>query len=195
MPHDLTLKAMNALHRVWIAFARGRGGWDAARMPVVELTTTGRRTGRTHRVLLTSPIQVGDAYVVVASRGGDDRPPAWLLNLRAEPRVQVRLHGGPPQPAVARVATAAERADLWPRTVAAYPGYAHYQARTTREIALVLLEAPDGGSSGADGGSGGADDGSSGADGGSGGTDGRSGGADGGSGGAAGGTGGGDAPG
>ncbi|MHB1065506.1 MAG: nitroreductase/quinone reductase family protein [Georgenia sp.] len=142
MPRDLTLKAMNAVHRAWIALARGHGGWDAARMPVLELTTTGRRTGRAHRVLLTSPVQVGGAFVVVASRGGDDRPPAWLLNLRAQPQVVVRLRGGPPRAAHARVATPAERRDLWPRVTSAHPGYARYQARTTRQIALVLIEVP-----------------------------------------------------
>jgi deazaflavin-dependent oxidoreductase (nitroreductase family) len=140
LPRDLTLKAMNAAHRAWIALTRGHGGWDVGRMPVLELTTTGRRTGRPHSVLLTSPVQVGETFVVVASRGGDDSPPAWLLNLRAEPRVRVRLHGGPPRQARARVAIPDERQALWPRVTSAYRGYARYQARTNREIALVLIE-------------------------------------------------------
>ncbi|GAA4288325.1 nitroreductase/quinone reductase family protein [Georgenia daeguensis] len=140
MPRDLTLKAMNAVHRAWIAVTGGRSGWDAARMPVLELTTTGRRSGRPHSVLLTSPARVGEAFVVVASRGGDDRPPAWLLNLQARPEVQVRLQGGPARAAAARVATPAERGALWPQVTSAYPGYARYQARTSREIALVLIE-------------------------------------------------------
>lgn len=145
MPRDLTLKAMNAVHRAWIAVTRGRSGWDAARMPVLELTTTGRRSGRPHRVLLTSPVQAGDAFVVVASRGGDDHPPAWLLNLRATPEVRVRLHGDPVREARARVATPDERRALWPDVTAAYPGYARYQSRTSREIALVLIELTAGG--------------------------------------------------
>lgn len=142
MPRDLTLKALNAAHRAWMALSRGRGGWRVGRMPVLELTTTGRRTGRPHRVLLTSPVQLGETYLVVASRGGDDRPPAWLLNLRADPRVQMRLGGGPARAARARVATPEERRQLWPRVTAAYRGYARYQARTAREIPLVLIE-PD----------------------------------------------------
>ncbi|MFC7405646.1 nitroreductase/quinone reductase family protein [Georgenia alba] len=144
MPRDLTLKAMNAVHRAWMSVARGRGGWRVLRMPVLELTTTGRRSGRPHRVLLTSPVQVDGTFVVVASRGGDDRPPAWLLNLEAEPRVEVRLDGGPVRAAHARVATPAERRAMWPRVTSAYRGYAHYQARTSREIALVLIEIPPG---------------------------------------------------
>jgi deazaflavin-dependent oxidoreductase (nitroreductase family) len=143
VPRDLTLKAMNAVHRVWIALTGGRGGWRVGRMPVLELTTTGRRTGNAHRVLLTSPVQLGGTFVVVASRGGDDRPPAWLLNLRADPQVQVRLGDGPARPARARVATPDERRELWPRVTSAYRGYARYQSRTTREIALVLIEPSD----------------------------------------------------
>lgn len=109
-------------------------------MAVVELTTAGRRTGRLHSVMLTSPIELGGNPVVVASAGGEDRPPAWLLNLTADPDVGIRYRGGPPERRRARVATPQERADLWPRVVAAYPHYGDYQARTTREIALVVLE-------------------------------------------------------
>jgi deazaflavin-dependent oxidoreductase (nitroreductase family) len=77
---------------------------------------------------------------VVASRGGDDRPPAWLGNLIARPDVQVAVGGGPRQPMQARVATPAERAELWPKVVADHTLYDGYQNKTTREIALVLLE-------------------------------------------------------
>lgn len=140
MPRDLTLKAMNAAHRVWMALAPGRGGWRVGTMPVLELTTTGRRTGNPRRVLLTSPVQLGGTFVVVASRGGDDRPPAWLLNLQADPRVQVRLGDGPPRPARARVATPEERRELWPQVTSEYRGYARYQSRTAREIPLVFIE-------------------------------------------------------
>ena len=79
------------------------------------------------------------AFVVVASRGGDDQHPAWFLNLQADPTVKVAMKGA----AVtmhARVATAAERADLWPKVVAAGKNYAGYQRKTQREIPLVLLE-------------------------------------------------------
>lgn len=140
MPGDLLLRGMNAVHRAGIALTRGRRGWHVARMPVLELTTTGRRTGREHRVMLTSPLQLGETYVVVASRGGDDRPPAWLLNLATRPEVRVRIQGGPERAARARVATPSEREALWPRVTSAHPRYAGYQARTTREIPLVLVD-------------------------------------------------------
>lgn len=109
-------------------------------MPVLELTTTGRRSGQPHSVMLTSPLQEGPVFVVVASGGGDLRPPAWFLNLRDNPDVQVRAQGGPSRQMRARVATAAERQRLWPLVISEHQNYAHYQSMTTREIALALLE-------------------------------------------------------
>lgn len=140
MPSDVSLKAMNLVHRTALLLSGGRLGHTAMNMPVLALTTIGRRSGRPHTVLLTSPIQEGDALVVVASRGGDDKPPAWLLNLQANPDVKVAVQGGPAQPRQARVATAAERARLWPLVTADHSNYAGYQKRTSREIPLVFLE-------------------------------------------------------
>lgn len=140
MPSDLVLKTMNTLHRGMLRLTGGRVGWDAASMPVVELTTIGRRSGRRHTVMLTSPLQEGDTWVLVASRGGDDRHPAWFLNLRDTPEVEAVVRGGERRPMRARVAGAEERAELWPRVTAAQPRYAGYQRRTRREIPLVVLE-------------------------------------------------------
>jgi deazaflavin-dependent oxidoreductase (nitroreductase family) len=139
MPSDLVLKSMNAIHRTLLWVTRGRVGREVAGMPVLELVTTGRRSGRSRAVMLTSPVQDGDAYVVVASRGGDDHHPAWFLNLRDEPRVTVTVQGGSATPMTAHVATPAERARLWPQVVTRYRGYAAYQRRTGREIPLVVL--------------------------------------------------------
>lgn len=109
-------------------------------MPVLELTTTGRKSGQPHSVMLTSPLQEGAVFVVVASGGGDVRPPAWFLNLRDDPDVQVRLQGEPRHQRRGRVATTLERERLWPLVIADHNNYAGYQDKTTREIALVLLE-------------------------------------------------------
>ncbi len=114
-------------------------------MPVLELTTTGRRTGQHHAVMLTSPVRDGEALVVVASRGGDDRSPAWFLNLVANPDVTVRLQDSPPVAMRAVVADAEQRARLWPEVIKDHRNYAGYQRRTDREIPLVLLRpVPDG---------------------------------------------------
>ncbi len=140
MPTDLAFKAMNAAHRVMLALSRGRYGWTTMNMPVLELTTTGRTSGQPRSVMLTSPLQEGATLVVVASRGGDDKPPAWLRNIQADPEVSVVLQGAAARRMLARVATAEERARLWPLVVADHTNYADYQSRTSREIAIVLLE-------------------------------------------------------
>ena len=138
---DLVMKSMNVIHRGILAASGGRLGWDLMNMPALELTTTGRKSGEPRSVMLTSPIQRDDGtLVVVASKGGDAKHPAWLLNLQADPDVQVAWKGGPRRPMRARVATAEERADMWPEVVRRYSGYGQYQGRTDREIPLVLLE-------------------------------------------------------
>ncbi len=108
-------------------------------MPVVELTTTGRKSGQPRTSMLTSPLRSGDSIIVVASRGGDDHHPAWFLNLRAHPYVTARISGGTIEAMSARVATPSERAELWPRITAKYRNYAEYQTKTAREIPLVFL--------------------------------------------------------
>ena len=140
MPSDLMLKTSNAIHRGLLKVSGGRLGWDLGHMPVVELTTTGRKSGQPRTVMLTSPIQEGNTVVVVASRGGDDQHPAWFLNLRDKPEVEVAMKGKPKQPMKARVATPEERARLWPQVTSQYKGYAGYQTKTTREIPLVMIE-------------------------------------------------------
>jgi deazaflavin-dependent oxidoreductase (nitroreductase family) len=139
MPSDFALKTMNALHRGILKLSGGRVGWKGGGMPVLELTTTGRKSGQPRAVMLTSPVQQGDTIVVVASRGGDDTHPAWFLNLRDNPNVEVAMKGGK-RPYHARIASADERAELWPKVTAEYKNYANYQTKTEREIPLVLLE-------------------------------------------------------
>ena len=80
---------MNGIHRVVLKVSGGRVGWKAGSMPVLELTTIGRKSGQPRSVMLTSPVQEGDTVVIVASRGGDDTHPAWFLNLQANPEVEV----------------------------------------------------------------------------------------------------------
>src|ERR1700730_6203410 len=120
IPSDRQLKTINTFHRGLLKISGGRLGWRAGRMPVLELTTTGRQSGQPRTVILTSPVQDGDAIVIVASRGGDDHHPAWFLNLRDDPDVKVAFAGQPKQTMRARVATPEERAALWPRVTATY---------------------------------------------------------------------------
>ena len=98
MPSDFALKAMNAVHRVVRTVTFGKVGNNLLGMPVLELSTKGRKSGQPRAVMLTAPVVEGDTVVIVASRGGDDTHPAWFLNLRDDPDVQVALEGGPAKP-------------------------------------------------------------------------------------------------
>ena len=140
MPPDIAMKAMNSVHRLIMGVSGGRLGWDAMGMPVLELTTIGRRSGAARSVMLTSPLSEGGNMVIVASRGGDDKHPAWFLNLRDNPKVEVAVGGGARRPMTARIATAEERARMWPQIAGTYKNYAGYQQKTDREIPLVVLD-------------------------------------------------------
>lgn len=140
MRGDLKFRILNRAHRFVLRASRGRLGWRLLGMEVVALTTTGRRSGEPRTVMLTSPVQPGDAVVVVASRGGDEKHPAWFLNLRDDPRVQVSRRGRPPVPMTARIADPEEHERVWPQVVARYRPYQSYQRHAGREIPLVFLE-------------------------------------------------------
>ena len=119
----------------------GAEGHDWQGTITLILTTTGRTSGlRRSTPLIYQPY--GDAYLVVASKGGADTPPAWYLNLRADPRVQVQIRGDRFS-ARARTATAEEKPDMWRVMAATWPQYDEYQAKTSRDIPVVVLERDD----------------------------------------------------
>lgn len=102
------------------------------------LTTVGRRSGKERTTPLIYQPE-GDAYVVVASKGGADEPPDWYLNLEANPEVKVQVKGDK-FTARARTATPEEKPALWRKMTAAWPAYDEYQEKTTRDIPVVVLE-------------------------------------------------------
>jgi deazaflavin-dependent oxidoreductase (nitroreductase family) len=110
--------------------------WQGA--TVLILTTTGRRSGQPRSTPLIYG-RDGDAYLVVASKGGAPEHPAWYLNLKTDPEVQVQVKGDR-FPARARRATAEEKPRLWQTMVQCWPAYAEYQRRTARDIPVVVLE-------------------------------------------------------
>jgi deazaflavin-dependent oxidoreductase (nitroreductase family) len=131
-------KFLGALHRLLYRASGGRIGgrlWD---LPVVLLTTTGRKSGKQRTVPLCS-LRDGDDVVVIASYGGLDQPPAWWLNLEANPNAEL-LSGRTRRTVTARNAAADERARLWAAVTARAPGYLEYERRTTREIPVVILQ-------------------------------------------------------
>jgi deazaflavin-dependent oxidoreductase (nitroreductase family) len=137
---SLRRSKIHALSRTHLLVHRLSGGRVLGRvagMPVLLLTTTGRRSGRARTTPLTY-FHDGPDLVVVASNGGADRSPGWSLNLRSNPLAVVRL-GTARLTVRARTASPDERARLWPAITAGYPGYARYQERTARRIPLVIL--------------------------------------------------------
>jgi deazaflavin-dependent oxidoreductase (nitroreductase family) len=138
-PKDVGARLVTGFHEAVFRVSNGRVGNKGFGMPVVMLTTTGRKSGKRRTTMLTSPTQDGEGIVLVASYGGDDRHPAWFLNLRDNPEVEVTMRGQT-RPMRARVASSEEKAELWPRVVAAYRGYGQYQKRTERDIPLVIVE-------------------------------------------------------
>ena len=133
------LRALNGAHKAVVRVTGGRIGWSVGTMPVVELHTRGRVTGKRRSTMLTAPVHGDGRFVLVASRGGDDRDPDWYSNLVAHPEVEVTVRGRT-VPMRARTATIAEKAELWPQIVTAYRGYEDYQRRTTRDIPVILCE-------------------------------------------------------
>jgi deazaflavin-dependent oxidoreductase (nitroreductase family) len=107
-------------------------------VPVLLLTTTGRKTGKKR----TKPLLYlmdNDQVVIVASHGGAPTDPGWWRNLQSNPRAEVQIKGTLLQ-VEAREAIGEERERLWPKVVALYPDYENYQKRTTRMIPVVILQ-------------------------------------------------------
>lgn len=139
MASDRLFKTLNALHRGLLKISGGRAGWSAGKMPVVELTTTGRKSGEPRTVMVTSPWQDGDTIALVASAWGNDAHPAWLLNLRDDPSVTVRMTDGE-RAMTARIVEGDERVRLWEQIIERFGRYAEYQSKTDRQLPVVLLE-------------------------------------------------------
>jgi len=113
------------------------GGKFPGGAPVLLLTTTGRKSGE-KRVAPLLYLQDGNDLIVVASKGGMSHHPFWYKNLEANPAVEVEV-GNQKRPYRARRANAEEKARLWPRLVKMYGSYDDYQARTTRDIPVIVL--------------------------------------------------------
>jgi deazaflavin-dependent oxidoreductase (nitroreductase family) len=110
-------------------------------LPVVIITNRGARSGKVRKTPVMR-VEHDGRYAAVASQGGAPTHPSWYYNFRASPRVQ--LQDGPDTwDMVAREVTGSERDEWWERAVAAYPPYAEYQQRTSRQIPVFVLERAD----------------------------------------------------
>ena len=132
------LRAMGKLNVPVYRLTRGRLMGKVGRAPVLLLTTTGRRSGQSR----TAPVVYladGERVVVIGSNAGNPTPPAWALNLKANPDAEVEI-GGERRRVRARVTEGDERTDLWRRMNEQYSGFDEYRVRTHRDIAVFALE-------------------------------------------------------
>ena len=106
-------------------------------LPILLLTTTGRKSGKGRTAPLLY-VQDGDAYVVIASYGGQPNDPAWYLNLMAKPEATVQI-GSTMTPVRADVVDGDDRARLWQAAARGYPSYDKYKSKTDRTIPVVAL--------------------------------------------------------
>jgi len=106
--------------------------------PILLLTTVGRKSGETRTAPLLY-LEDGARVIIVGSQGGMAKDPQWVKNLDANPEVGIEI-GATRRPMRARRGSAEEKAHYWPALCKMYPDYADYQARTTREIPIVILE-------------------------------------------------------
>lgn len=139
MPNIRWLLALvTAVHRFLYRVSNGRIGARAGGVDVLLLETVGRRSGKPRSIPLLY-VRDDPNWIVVASNAGDDRAPAWWLNLKSRPEAGIQV-GSERHPVRARRATAEEEARLWPRLVQAYQAYEQYRKRTARPIPIVVLE-------------------------------------------------------
>ena len=129
---------MSGLHSVLYRASRGRIAGHVGKLDVLLLTTTGRKTGKPRTVPLLYA-HAGGGFVVIASKGGAAKDPAWCVNLRANPVGQVDL-GGKRVPVKAREAEGEERDRLWRQMADGYQGYDGYEEKTSRRIPVFVLE-------------------------------------------------------
>lgn len=136
--NDATVKILSTLHTVAYVLTGGRVGSRLVNNDMCLVTTTGARSGRPHTVPLLY-LEDGERLVLIASYGGRTHHPDWYQNLIAHPDATVQIRNER-RPVSARTADATERAEWWPRIVAAYPDYNVYQSRTDREIPVMFLD-------------------------------------------------------
>ena len=140
---DRTWPVLNRLMGVHTLAYRATGGLIGQRIPGVKapmllLHHVGAKSG-TRRTSPLLYIPDGDDLAIIASKGGFPKSPAWFHNLRAHPETTVQV-GRERRAVRAREATPSERERIWKRAVELWPQYAAYQARTERQIPVVVLE-------------------------------------------------------
>ena len=131
---DLYLKDGNAGHLWDSTFAGGPGP-----LPTLLLTTTGAKSGEKESIMPLLYGKVAGGYAIIASKGGDPKHPGWFHNLQKNPVCKLQV-ATDVFTARMRIAAGAERQAIWDQMAAMYPPFTAYQAKTSREIPVVVLE-------------------------------------------------------
>ena len=143
VPAPQNIKRIGKIHERLYRWTFGLVGGRVDGLDILLLTTTGKRSGRPRCVPLPY-FRDGSRYLLVASFGGNANNPHWYANLLTNPSVELQ-RGGTRWNTQARVAQGAERERLWGHITYEHPRYLRYQARTTREIPVIVLDGPESG--------------------------------------------------
>ena len=135
---NLGFRILGGMHTRVYRLTGGKVGGRIGKLPVLLLTTIGRKSGRPRTQPLAYTV-AGDGYAVIASKGGAHQHPLWYLNLRANPLAEVTV-GRETRKVSARDAEGEERERLWRALADLYPGYDRYAQKTSRRIPVVVLE-------------------------------------------------------
>jgi deazaflavin-dependent oxidoreductase (nitroreductase family) len=134
----LFLSLMSKTHTFWYRLSGGALGAQVSGMPVLLLTTTGRKSGQPRTTPLMY-LEDGDNVIVIASNSGDDRDPGWWRNLKSHPEATIQLKRER-RTVRAERATPEQKARVWPTLIARNADYDEYAKRTTRDIPVVILK-------------------------------------------------------
>ena len=133
------IRIVSKIHGYIYRISRGRVGKQLGKVPILLLTTTGRKSGKKRSVPLTA-IPYGAKYILVASFGGSPVHPAWLINIRQNPAVHIRV-GSIVKQAKASIIETTDTGyeEMWGKAIATYRGYDDYKRATSRHIPIVVI--------------------------------------------------------
>ena len=133
------IRTISKIHGYIYRISRGRVGKQLGKVAILLLTTTGRKSGKKRSVPLTA-IPYGAKYILVASFGGSPVHPAWLINIRQNPAVHIRV-GSIVKQAKASIIETTDTGyeEMWEKAIATYGGYDNYKRATSRHIPIVVI--------------------------------------------------------